>query len=68
MLSNDAIRGQIKKGEFHMLRSTILSCREEGMQTLEGDLSRLVDEGVITLEVARGAANVPEDVKPQKKS
>ena len=67
MLSNDAIRGQIKKGDFQMLRATILSSKEEGMQTLESDLSRLVDEGIITLETAREAANVPEDVKPQKK-
>lgn len=62
MLSNDAIKGNIRSGSFKLLRGTMLSCTKEGMQTMEQDLSRLVADGRITLEEAREAANVPEDI------
>jgi twitching motility protein PilT len=63
MLANDAIRNMLRKGEYHSLRGAISQGSNEGMQTLEWDLNRLIKDGSITKEVALATANKPEEIK-----
>jgi twitching motility protein PilT len=63
MIMNDAIRNQIRKGEFQQIRSSIQQGRDYGMMTLEDDLNRLLSEGIITREAAIEASNIPKEIK-----
>lgn len=63
MISNDAVRNQIIKGEFQQIRTTIQQGRESGMQVLEDELNRLVRDGLITYETAVEYSNQPKEIK-----
>ena len=67
MINNPAIRGQLKEIQFNQLRGTMMSSNNIGMQTLEQHLTKLVENGIISYEVALEAANEKNDMKQQKK-
>ena len=52
MISNHAIRNQIKGNKLSQLKSTLQTSREYGMHTMDMDLDRLVQTGQVTPEVA----------------
>ena len=62
MLANSAVRNLIREGKNRQLRNVVATGQEEGMQTLEADLSRLVNEGVIDYDIACGASLYPKEI------
>ncbi len=62
-IANDAIRRLIRDGATHQLRSTLLSGKRDGSQTLEMHLSELVAAGDIDLATARAASAYPDEVR-----
>jgi twitching motility protein PilT len=66
LIATEAIRALIKERKYEQLQNAIESGRDLGMQSLEQDLSRLVDAGYISEAEARAHANRPDAVKPQK--
>jgi twitching motility protein PilT len=64
MLNTSAIRTQLMSPEKTIqIRNTIETSRKDGMQTLEMDLSRLVNERLITYEAAVTASDYPEQIR-----
>jgi twitching motility protein PilT len=63
LVSNAALRNLIREGKTSQIRNVIITGQREGMQTLEMDLTRLVNEGQITQEDAINSAFVPRDLK-----
>src|SRR5687768_13708273 len=47
MINNDAISNMIRKGKAFQLPSLIATGREQGMQTMDSDLKRLLKAGII---------------------
>ncbi len=60
---NDPIRRLIRDGATHQLRSTVLSAKQNGSQTLEMHLSELVARGELDLVSARAASAYPDEVR-----
>jgi twitching motility protein PilT len=61
MLNSDAIANLIRKGKTHQIPSIITTSREMGMRSMDGELKRLHDDGVISAEDAfMRAANKKE--------
>ena len=59
----DPLRRLIRDGATHQLRSTILSAKRDGSQTLEAHLSELVAAGEIELGVARATSAFPDEIR-----
>ena len=53
MIANSAIRALIRDGKTHQLDTAIQTGAEQGMQTMDRTLARLVQTGVITYDSAR---------------
>lgn len=60
MIANTAIKSNIREGKTHLIDSTIETSAEEGMNSLETSLVKLVQDGHITLEVAHAYALRPD--------
>jgi twitching motility protein PilT len=64
LLNSSAIRSQLMSPEKTIqIRNTIETSRNDGMQTLEMDLSRMVHERLITYESAIAASDYPEQIR-----
>ncbi len=64
LLNSAAIRSQLMSPEKTIqIRNTIETSRKDGMQTLEMDLSRMVNERLITYEAAVAASDYPEQIR-----
>ncbi|HEX6241957.1 MAG TPA: PilT/PilU family type 4a pilus ATPase, partial [Polyangiales bacterium] len=57
MLNNDAVSNLIRKGKTYQIGSVITTAREQGMQSMDVELARLVTEGVISAEDGYAKAN-----------
>jgi len=57
MLASTAVRNLIREGKPHQLTNVMRTSGGDGMQTLEQSLAKLYRAGMISLEVARAAAN-----------
>jgi twitching motility protein PilT len=55
LIANNAVRGIIREGKSHQLDTVIQTGADQGMQTLDRTLAKLVKTGVISYEVARTA-------------
>lgn len=53
LVSNAAVRSIIREGKTHQLDSVIQTGLEQGMQTMDRELARLVKAGTISYDVAR---------------
>ena len=62
LVATPAVRNLIKEGKTHQLRNSLVTGQRDGMQTLEQDLSRLVADGVVSLEDAKHRSIYPDDV------
>ncbi len=60
LTATNATRSQIRANDLAMIGSTIMTSRQEGMQTLDNALKELVEKGVITFEAACAKAANPE--------
>lgn len=62
LIGTPAVKTAIREGKTHLIDNVILTSAEVGMKSLEMDLSRLVREGKISLEVAKAFALRPEEL------
>ena len=53
MISNPAIRNMIRDGKTHQIDTAIQTGAEQGMQTMDRTLVKLIQTGVISYDVAR---------------
>lgn len=53
MVANSAVRSIIREGKTHHLETTIQTGASEGMQTMDRTLVKLVQQGVVSYDVAR---------------
>lgn len=56
LVGNSAVRNIIREGKTHQLDAVIQTGAEQGMQSMDKHLSRLIHEGTITYEEARNVA------------
>lgn len=56
LVTNSAVRSIIREGKTHQLDMVIQTGMSQGMQTMDRELARLVNAGVINFDVARGVA------------
>jgi len=56
LLANEGVSNCIKEGKTHQLYSMMQIGKDQGMQLLDEDLARLVNNGVVELEVALAKA------------
>lgn len=57
MLNNDAVENMIRKGKTFQIPSVIATSREQGMQSMDSELARLVLDGSVEYEEAYMKAN-----------
>lgn len=62
LIATPAVRSVIREGKTHMIDNIVQTSAEVGMRMLEMDLTRLVKEGKISLEVAQLYAFRPEEL------
>lgn len=53
MIANSAVRSIIREGKTHQLDTTIQTGANEGMQTMDRTLAKLVQQGTVTYDNAR---------------
>ena len=61
MINTPAVAALIRGGKAHQIRTVLQSGEKEGMHTLDQDLARLVNKGVITFEDAFAKVQVLEE-------
>ena len=57
MIATPAIRNLIREGKVAQMYSAIQTGRSQGMWTLEQDLRKLLERGLITAETARAGGH-----------
>ena len=62
LIANYAVRNMIRDGRTNQLRNVILTGSKDGMQTLEGSLSALVAEQLISYEEAVNHTLYPNEI------
>lgn len=62
MVANNAIRANIREGKTHLIDSTIETSSDEGMNSIESALAKLVKDGHISIETAKAYAVRPESL------
>ena len=60
LMANDAVRNLLREGKSRQLRNTMISGQQEGMQTIEMDLARLVASGIISFDVGGQRQRLPQ--------
>jgi twitching motility protein PilT len=62
LMGNDAVRNLLREGKTRQLRNVMISGQQEGMQTIEMDLARLVASGIISFETAASISAYPKEI------
>lgn len=62
LIGTSAVKTTIREGKVHLIDNIIQTSVELGMQTLEMDLTRLVKEGKVSLEVAKSFSLRPQEL------
>jgi twitching motility protein PilT len=65
LMANDAVRNLVREGKSRQLRNAMLSAQQEGMQTLEMDLARLVSSGILSFDTAAEVSQYPKEILAQ---
>ena len=60
LIANSAIRNLIREDKIYQIPSIIQAGGQEGMQSLDQDLQRLVSQGIIDKDEAKYVAENPE--------
>jgi twitching motility protein PilT len=63
LIADDAVRNLIRQAKMEQVHSYLHTGGKRGMHTLEQDLARLVQEGVVRSSVALGVANDTEQLR-----
>jgi twitching motility protein PilT len=64
LVATPAVRNLVREGKTRQLRNMVATGQQEGMHTLEQSLSRLVQDGVIDVEVALAHSVHPHEITP----
>lgn len=62
LIRTPAVASNIRDGKTHLIDSAIQTSKEAGMQTLEDSLIQLARTGQVSLEIAKGFANHPDEL------
>ena len=62
LMANEAVRNLLREGKTRQLRNVMISGQQEGMQTIEMDLARLVGSGIISFETAAEISAYPKEI------
>ncbi|MFN6120667.1 MAG: type IV pilus twitching motility protein PilT, partial [Actinomycetes bacterium] len=62
LMANDAVRNLLREGKARQLRNVMISGQQEGMQTIEMDLARLVGSGIISFDTAAEVSAYPKEI------
>jgi twitching motility protein PilT len=62
LITTTAAKNMIREGKSEQMRNVIATGQRAGMQTLEASMKVLMDQGLITHEVAVGASSNPRDL------
>jgi twitching motility protein PilT len=62
LMANEAVRNLLREGKTRQLRNVMISGQQEGMQTIEMDLARLVGSGIISFETAAESSAYPKEI------
>jgi twitching motility protein PilT len=62
LMANDAVRNLLREGKTRQLRNVMIASQQEGMQTIEMDLARLVSSGIISFETAAESSAFPKEI------
>ena len=65
LMANDAVRNLLREGKTRQLRNAMISGQQEGMQTIEMDLARLVSSGILSFENAAEISQYPKEILAQ---
>ena len=65
LMANDAVRNLVREGKSRQLRNVMISGQQEGMQTIEMDLARLVASGMISMDTATEVSQYPKEILAQ---
>jgi twitching motility protein PilT len=65
LMGNDAVRNLLREGKSRQLRNAMISGQQEGMQTIEMDLARLMSSGIISFDTAAEASQYPKEILAQ---
>jgi twitching motility protein PilT len=65
LMANDAVRNLVREGKSRQLRNAMISGQQEGMQTIEMDLARLMSSGIISFDTAAEASQYPKEILAQ---
>ncbi len=63
LVATPAVRNLVKEGKTHQLRNCLVTGSQDGMQTLEQSLSRLVQEGTVSEADAAARSLYPQDIE-----
>lgn len=63
LLANNAVRSLIREGKVHQIPNVIQTSTAEGMMALDGQLAKLVTDGIITMEQAEAWSLDPKNLK-----
>jgi twitching motility protein PilT len=62
LMANDAVRNLLREGKTRQIRNVMISGQQDGMQTLEMDLARLVSSGILSFETAAEISAYPKEI------
>ncbi|MDO8364224.1 MAG: type IV pilus twitching motility protein PilT [Actinomycetota bacterium] len=65
LMANEAVKNLVREGKTRQLRNTMISGQQEGMQTIEMDLARLVSSGILSFDVAAEVSQYPKEILAQ---
>ena len=65
LMANEAVKNLLREGKTRQLRNTMISGQQEGMQTMEMDLARLVSSGMVSFDVAAEVSQYPKEILAQ---
>jgi twitching motility protein PilT len=65
LMANEAVRNLVREGKSRQLRNAMIAGQQEGMQTLEMDLARLVSSGILSFETAAEISQYPKEILAQ---
>lgn len=62
LMANEAVRNLLREGKTRQLRNVMISGQQEGMQTIEMDLARLVASGIVSFDTAAEVSAYPKEI------
>ncbi len=62
LMGTEPVRNLLREGKTRQLRNVMISGQQDGMQTIEMDLARLVASGIITFDTAAEISAYPKEI------